>query len=185
MAKTISFTLDAASIGKAIKELNDYTKDFEQKCKELRKRVAEKIRWSAENGFSQAIVSDVILGDADLTNDVQVTVSHDESVSIVMASGTQAVFIEYGAGVYHNGGEGMIGLSTHPWVEDGTETRPFFIGMYGDGKGAHNAWGYYKNGVKSQDNVVVTRGTPAAMPMYRGYMEAINTIGELIQEVFG
>lgn len=183
--RTITFSLDAASIDRAIREVHDFQREIAEKCKRLREMVAERIKWSASNGFSQAIVSDVIRGDADLTNDVQVTVRHGENVSVVIAEGTQAVFIEYGAGVYHNGGEGMIGSSPHPWVEDGTETRPFFIGMYGDGKGVYNAWGYYKNGVKSQDNVVVTRGTPAAMPMYRGYMEAINTIGEMVREVFG
>lgn len=182
--KTISFTLDPESVEAAIQELNRFQKEFGDKLEKLRIMVAERIQWSAQQGFSNAIVSDVVRGSYVPSNDVKVTVSHNGDVSVVIAEGSQAVFIEYGAGVYHNGGIGMVGQSPHPWVQDGTETRPFFIGMYGDGKGARDAWGFY-NGGKSKSNLVITRGTPAAMPMYRGWMEAVNAIGDMVREVFG
>lgn len=183
MAKTISFTLDAASIGKAIKELNDYTKDFEQKCKELRKRIAERIKWSAQQGFSTAMVGDIFLqvsgkekspASPIMGSSVQVNVKHEDNVSVVWTEGEDAVFIEYGAGVYHNGSPGD---SPHPWgLEQG-----FVIGGYGKNHGTQNAWGYRD----SDGNIYITHGTPAAMPIYRGAEEAIRAVGELIQEVFG
>ena len=175
--KTISFTLDKASIDKAIREVRQYEEEVKEKTELLRKKVAERIQWSASQGFSTAVVSDVFKGTPPSTNDVTVTVTHGDHISIVIADGEQAVFIEYGAGVYHNGGQGMIGSSPHPWVQNGVETRPFFIGMYGHGKGARNAGNI--------DRDTVTHGTPAAMPMYRGYMEAKNALDEIAREVFG
>lgn len=173
---TISFTLDSKSVGAAIKQLRRYIDGMDAKLDRLRHMIAERIRWSASQGFSSATVSDVIIGTPPVENDVSVTVTHGDTLSIVIASGSQAVFIEYGAGVYHNGGDGMIGSSPHPWVEQGL-VGPYFIGMYGKGKGVRNAWNIDKD--------TVTRGTPAAMPMYRGYMEAINAIDQMVLEVFG
>lgn len=184
MAKTISFTLDAASIEKAIKELDSYTKDFEWKCKELRKRVAQRIKWNAQKGFSTAMAGDVFLqvygkkkspaSPIFAQGDVQVNVRHEDDVSVIWTEGENAVFIEYGAGVYHNGAPGD---SPHPWgLEQG-----FVIGGYGKNHGTQNAWGYRD----ADGSIYITHGTPAAMPMYRGAEEAIRAIGEIIQEVFG
>ena len=182
MAKTISFTLDAASIGKAIKELNDYTKDFEQKCKELRKRVAERIKWSAQQGFSTAMEGDVFLqvdgkkrspASPIFGSDVQVNVRHEDDVSVIWTEGENAVFIEYGAGVYHNGAPGD---SPHPWgLEQG-----FVIGGYGKNHGTQNAWGYRD----ADGSIYITHGTPAAMPMYRGVVQACEHLIEIAREVF-
>ena len=171
--KVISFSLNAASIERAIKELDDYIDDFQQKCNELRQKVAERIRWSAEQGFSTALVTDVIVGDYNPSSNVQVSVTHDRDISIVIASGEEAVFIEYGAGVYHNG---PAGSSPHPWGKE----QGYTIGSYGKGKGKYDAWSFYKDGKR-----VFTAGTPAAMPMYRGAEEAVREIDEIIREVFG
>lgn len=168
--KVISFSLNAASIDRAILEIEAYQDDFEQKCALLRQKVAERIRWSAERGFSNALVSDIIIGDYEPVNDVQVSVTNEGNVSVVIASGNEAVFIEYGAGVYYNGNPGD---SPHPWgLQQG-----YVIGAYGKGKGVRNAWNI--------DKATVTHGTPAAMPMYRGAEEAIRAIDEIVREVFG
>lgn len=178
MATTvIPVVLDIASIDGAIREIERYKQDFIRKCEELRRRVGERIQWSASRGFSSAIVSDVFYG-APPANDVQVTVSDSGDLTVVIADGKEAVFIEFGAGVFHNGGVGMIGQSPHPW---GGQGNNYFIGMYGKGHGAENRW-YYRD---SGGNKVGTRGTPAAMPMYRGMQEAINAIESIVREVFG
>ena len=171
----ISFTLDTKSVNRACKQLRRYIDGLDEKLDRLRRMIAERIHWSATQGFSAATVSDVIIGSSPVENDVSVTVTHSDNLSVVIASGSQAVFIEFGAGVYHNGGDGMIGSSPHPWVETGV-APDYFIGMYGKGKGVRNAWNIDKD--------TVTRGTPAAMPMYRGYMEAISAINGMIKEVF-
>lgn len=174
--RTISFSLDSASIGNAIAEIRRYQDEFRTNCERLRRMVAERIQWSAQQGFNSAVVSDVIYGAEPPASDVQVRVEDSGDVTIVFADGEQAVFIEFGSGVFHNG---AAGGSPHPWGPE----NGFLIGQYGLGNGSRKAWGYYAGGDKK--SLVVTRGTPAAMPMYRGVMEASQAIGQMVQEVFG
>lgn len=179
MNRTITFSLDSGSIASAIEELEQFRDDFVERCGRLRRLVAERIQWSAAQGFASATVSDIILNRAGYVpvNDVQVTATEDGDVSIVIAEGTQAVFIEFGAGVYHNG---AAGSSPHPWGAQ----MGYVIGSYGLGNGVKNAWGFY-SGQNDQAHLVVTHGTPAAMPMYRGVEEAIRSIDGMVREVFG
>lgn len=77
----------------------------------------------------------------------------DMSITLRL-QGEQAVFVEFGAGVYYNGSPGT---SPHPYgVELG-----FTIGDYGLGLGKNDTWEYVKNG-----KYHITHGTPAAMPLY-------------------
>lgn len=180
--KTIRFTLDSRSISQAIREVEMYKRDFQSKVHELREKIAERIRWSAERGFQTAMVSDTFLrvsGKEKMPEqpiygrNIQVSVENKDDVSVVFTEGEQAIFIEFGAGVYHNG---AAGESPHPWgIEKG-----FVIGAYGQHKGVSNAWGYYDG-----SDVVITHGTPSARPMYRGAEEAVRTLADLVREVFG
>ena len=80
-------------------------------------------------------------------------------------------FIEFGAGVYFNGPE--------PYPEprpDGVAK----IGEYGQGKGKQNTWGYYDDG----GNLILTHGTPAAMPMYHAERTMEQEIKRIAREVF-
>ena len=171
--RTISFdVLDPASIDNAISELEAYTRWFTERCEVLRQRVAERIQWNAQDGFNSARGNQLLYNDEGFTvdNTVNVTVTHNGTVSVVFAKGPEAVFIEFGAGVYHNG---PAGDSPHPWgIENG-----YTIGSYGKHKGVRNAWNISKG--------VVTRGTPADMPMYRGAEEAIRALDEIVRDVFG
>ena len=180
--RTIRFTLDSRSIAQAIKEVEKYKREFQDKVHQLRELIAERIRWSAEQGFQSAMVSDTFLrisGKEKISespiygNDIQVFVENKDDISVVFTQGEKAVFIEYGAGVYHNG---AAGESPHPWgIEKG-----FVIGSYGKNKGVGNAWGYYDG-----SDVIITHGTPAAMPMYRGAEETVRILSDLVREVFG
>lgn len=180
--KRITFELSTASIDRAIRELEAYKNEFAQKVSRVRQMVAERIAWSAKQGFSTAMVSDTfgrivnkkfqdespIVGYS-----VEVHVENGDSISVVWTEGEQAIFIEFGAGVYHNGAPGD---SPHPWgLENG-----FGIGTYGKGQGVKESWGYYEG-----SDVVLTRGTPAAMPMYNGAEEAIRALDDIVKEVFG
>ena len=180
--RTITFTLDSSSIAKAIREVRDYAQEVEDNTKRLREMVAERIAWSASNGFRTAMVGDIVgvISGGKMyraespPSDVSVTVTHNGNVSVIFADGKEAVFIEYGAGVYNNG---AAGTSPHPW---GAQFG-YFIGSYGKGHGQRKVWGY-RDGA---GNIVLTRGTPAAMPMFRGMTEAISVIDDLAREVFG
>ncbi len=175
MSKTISFSLSASSIQSAISELTSYIHSLKEKTKRLQELIAENIRWNAQEGFSGAIADDIYRGWESPAPDVTVTVEEDGDVTVIIASGSDAVFIEFGAGVYHNG---AAGSSPHP---KGAENG-FLIGEYGKGMGKRNTWALPGS---TKDNPILTHGTPAAMPMYRGLQTALDSIAELAQEVFG
>lgn len=174
MSKVISFKLSTSDIDRAIKEINEYKVSIERKCERLRELIAENIAWSASKGFSTAITDDWIGEDYPNSN-VTVSVTHAGNLSIVFTSGSDAVFIEFGAGVNHNG---AVGGSPHPkGIEFG-----YTIGEYGKGYGANNVWGY-TDPITGEHHV--TRGTPAAMPMFHAAEEAKATAVKLAREVFG
>ena len=178
--KTISFTLDVKSIENAIRELRQYRDDFLEKVERLRDLIAQRIQEDAEHGFQNALVSDVIFGE-ETPNDVKVELDIGaENESIVIIRGSQALFIEFGAGVYHNAN--LLGGSLHPWVNDGTFPN-YWIGGYGQGKGRRRAWGFYRDGTR--DTLTVTHGTPAAMPLYKAVQAVVQEMDQLVQEVFG
>ena len=164
--------LNARSVDDAIKKIEEYQKDLDDKLRRFRQLIAERIRWSAESGFSSAITSDIFMGGTPPPNNVTVTVDERDDMTVVIANGEQAVFIEFGAGVYYNKPEpypnprpeGIVG-----------------IGEYGKGYGSRQAWGY-----KDEDGeLVVTRGNPAAMPMWYASEEMLNAIKSKFLEVFG
>lgn len=171
MSKKIVITLDSHSVQQAIDELERYKRDLVRKTELLRQRIGMVIAWSASQGFSSSIVDDVVSGEKRYAN-VDVTVNEEGDTTVVIASGNDAVFVEFGAGVFNNG---SVGTSPHP---KGAELG-FTIGSYGKGNGRKEVWGYYSEG-----GLTLTHGTPASMPMYRGMREACNQIAEIAGEVF-
>ena len=187
MAVKIAFNpLDARSVDKAISQLEEFQRNLDGKCKRLRNLVAERIKWSASAGFSTALTSDVFMGGSPPANDVAVSVNDKGDITVVIAEGEQAVFIEFGAGVYYNG---AAGSSPHEWGSQ----NGFLIGEYGKGHGKKNAWALptemwseFKTDDKGNSKPVpmLTRGTPAAMPMYRGLQDTLAVLEDLAEEVF-
>lgn len=169
--KVITFKLSEHDIDRAIKELADYKQDILKKTELLRQRVAERLADEARQGFNGAVVDDLIKGG---TRYGQVDVSIDErgNVTAVVAMGEDAVWIEFGAGVYHNGSPGS---SPHP---HGAELG-MTIGGFGKGNGKKEVWGFYEEG-----ELKLTHGTPAKMPMARAITTVCNEISEIAKEVF-
>lgn len=167
--KVISFTLD--EIDKAIKELEQYKIDFQAKVDTYRQRIAEEIATIASFNFGSATMDDVIKG-TPRRPEVTVNVDNRGDISVVVANGEDAVWCEFGAGVYHNG---SVGSSPNPY---GNELG-FTIGSYGFGHGKQTAWGYYEDG-----QLVITRGTPASMPMYNAVQEVTKRAIEIAREVW-
>ena len=171
--KTIRFGLGVTDINRAIREVNKFKQDFRNKVDTYRKRIAEELAVQASLNFGNAVVDDVIHG-SPRRPDVAVTVSERGSISVVVAEGEDAVWCEFGAGVYHNG---SVGSSPNPYGND----LGFTIGSYGKGYGKKQAWGYYdENG-----DLVITRGTPASMPLYNAAQEVMRKAVEIAKEVFG
>lgn len=170
--KVIKFKLNPTDIDRAIEELNSYKIEFQKKVDEYQKRIATEIATRASLNFASARIDDRIRGGSRKPN-VKVSVDDRGSIAVVVAYGEDAIWCEFGAGVYHNG---SVGSSPHP---NGNELG-FTIGNYGMGYGRRKAWGYYDSG-----ELVITRGTPASMPMYNAAQEVTKKAIEIAREVFG
>lgn len=177
MRKTqIEFELTEDSIDDAIKALKKYKKDLQSKCEQMRERVAEKLREKAQTGFDNALLEDIVtVGGGGYNANVIVTTSpgNDNDVTLVIASGEDAVWVEFGAGVYYNG---SAGSSPNPYGS----SLGFTIGSYGKGNGKKETWGFYKDG-----ELKLTHGTPAARPMFKAVETIMRDIDEIVGEVFG
>jgi hypothetical protein len=160
--KKITVNLSESSINAAIKELRKYKIWVAEKTKLLCDRLAINGAQEASVRFASAMY--------DGNNDVEIEVSPTDNGWVIKAKGEAVCFIEFGAGVYHNPGE--------PYPEP----RPagiVGIGEYGQGKGKRQAWGYYDNG-----DLVITRGNPAAMPMWYASTEMQREVSRIAKEVF-
>lgn len=151
----LNVSLSTSSINDAIKAV-----------KNMEKRIDKFMKKLAEIGLDEATVS-FAAADYSGENDVVVDVIKTDKGYIVEAKGEAVAFIEFGAGVYYNSPD------PYPQRPNGVSG----IGEYGDGKGKRAAWGYYDDG----GNLVITRGTPAAMPMYNA-MQEIKRIAKEVWE---
>lgn len=163
-----------SDVDSAIKELNEYKKELAGKEKRLREAIAEHIERDAQSGFDRSVVEDFVNGTNRMA-DVRVSIQESGNTHIVVTgtNSNDAVWVEFGAGVYHNGG---VGTSPHP---KGNELG-FKIGMYGKGHGKSQSWGYVDD-----EGLHITHGTPATMPMYRATMNVIGQLPQIVKEVWG
>lgn len=172
MSKTIEITLSSRSIKDAIDRLEEYRRETEKKADLLCRIIAQRIKETAQEGFSNSI-ADSFLYEADKPASVSVVKQDGDGVCYVVAQGKDAVFVEFGAGVYHNG---AVGASPNPLGAG----IGFTIGSYGKGNGAKNMWVYVdENGDKH-----FTHGTPASMPMYNAVQKVLGEAVEVAREVF-
>lgn len=173
VSRTIQITLSEESIEKLIKEMEDYKKTLDEKLKNVRDLVAAKIQELAQMGFDNSISDFNIKGAIPEMAKVKVRIESLDDKTLVIADGEDAVWVEFGAGVYFNG---AAGSSPHP---KGTELG-FIIGNYGKGRGRQHAWGYYGDDGK----LVITRGTFATMPMFHAVQAIEQNISEIAKKVF-
>lgn len=167
----LSIALSEKSISDAIKQVKQYKQWVDRKTRELTERLAIIGAHEAVVRFSGAYYTD----DNDTVVDVyphSVVATHGSGY-IISASGTVLYFIEFGAGVYYNGAE------PYPLPRPKDVAK---IGEYGQGKGKQDTWGYYRNGDKN--DLVLTHGTPAAMPMYHATQEMRRELTRIAREVF-
>lgn len=180
MSKTkISFSLSQSEIDKALREVEQYKQSFQDKCGELLRRIAERIASEARKGFHGAIADDITekSGGPKKASVVVKTERRGDSY-IVIADGEDAVWVEFGAGVYHNG---PAGSSPNPFADtaDGVPHPPIAIGGFGT-NGRKKMWGF-----KDADGILkMSRGTPAAMPMYKAVQNVSREIQSIAREVF-
>ena len=162
--KVIKMSLSTSSIDDVIKELKAFRDSIEIKKRSLLKGLGEIGVREASLRFTTAIYDGV--------NDSDVSLESTTQGYAIVARGKAVAFIEFGAGVYHNSGE--------PYPD----TRPdgiVGIGEYGKGHGKRQAWGFRND----DDELVITHGNPAAMPMWYASEEMRSKIQKIAKEVFG
>lgn len=164
MAKRyIDIRLNSKSIASAIRDLEAYKRWIKRKTDELTRRLAQLGYKEAKVRFAGA--------QYDGTNGSDVSIDSIENGYKIVAAGGSVFFIEFGAGVYYNG--------TEPYPEP----RPagiVGIGEYGKGRGKRKAWGFYDD----RGELVITHGTPAAMPMLHASRVMRQEILRVAREVF-
>jgi hypothetical protein len=171
--KVINVKLTSSGIEAAIRELRKYERRLYRKSVVLRERVSYFISKDASAVFNTAVAGDD-LREGTIAGNVQVSVEQKgNNVTLIIADGKDAVFMEFGAGVYFNG---PVGSSPNPL---GTELG-FTIGSYSTHKPDKEIWGY-----KGEDGEIhLTHGTPASMPLYRAVQRVWKDIDRIAQEVF-
>lgn len=174
--KTVTIDLcEADSIKNAIIELKATKRDWEQKAIQAATEVLREIAMQIRANLEAIPYTDEFInlkthtieqkkdniGVWDLTptnNGCRLTIK-----------GKDVVFVEFGAGVYHNGSGAENPLSE--LVEFDTD-----IGSYGKGQGLKPYWFVAHN--------LASRGTPMYMPIYRAILAIKPEVPTIVRKVF-
>lgn len=162
--KVIQMNVSASSIRNAINELTAFRDSLEVKKNRLLEELANIGVQEASVRFTTAMYDGV--------NDSDVTLETVDTGYAIVARGRAVAFIEFGAGVYHNSGE--------PYPKPRPEGI-VGIGEYGKGYGKRRAWGFRNE----SGELIITHGTPAAMPLWYASEEMRSKITKIAREVFG
>ena len=159
---TIRVTLD--NIGAAQKYLREYASKLDSRLERFKEALAQIGVQEASLRFMGAVY--------DGEKNISVYSVRETGKVLVCAEGIPVAFIEFGAGVFYNS-DGSYPLKRPAGIVG--------IGEYGLGRGKRPAWGFYDGGTKK---LVITRGTPAAMPMYYASKAMHARIAAIAKEVF-
>ena len=153
---------DKSSIDSAIKQLQEYKKDFLAKEQIFVKRLAEIGVSVASTGFAVA--------DYDGTNDVTVRLEWNGNKATVIAEGESVGFIEFGTGI------------TNPeWDNSGMDYTPPKHGTYGKGHGARPKGWYFTPGLGTVQH---TMGNLPAEAMRTARDVMIEKVTQIAREVW-
>lgn len=181
--RQITFSLKTDSITKAIARIRDEEKWFTASMDQLLVRISTELQSQilANIAGTQIEVAHAkIVGKQTLpayetrTPEVTTTIEKSGNIASVIIMGQDAVWVEFGTGVYYNGSPGT---SPNPWGEK----IGFTIGSYGSGNGVKRTWGYYS----PEGGVNLTHGTKAQMPIYNACKDVAARFPSLVKEVFG
>ena len=155
-------TLSAASIDRAIRDIEAYERELTVKAKRICERLAAIGALRASLGFASAIYT----GEKDFS----VTVEEIPNGYKILADGETALILEFGAGATYGYG--------HPLADE----KGMGPGTYPDGKGHWNdpkGWWLPKDAGGGH-----TYGNPPAMPMYYASKEVKRMVEQVAREVF-
>ena len=157
-------SLSVESIDNAIAELKSFRDSIDKKKDKLFEELANIGLEEATLRFTGAVY------DRETHTDIEV-----KSISngyVIVASGKDVAFIEFGAGIHYNNNSTYKGKKPEE-ISD--------IGTYGKGYGSRHMWGY----PDGNGGIKLTHGNPAAMPMWYAREEMRKNILKISREVFG
>lgn len=168
--KTIHIeAFDKSSVDKAIEEVKAIKKEWKQKAKQAESLIAEELaNLINQNLMNVAIADDLINVKEHQEVHTAPGVEARARGNTVTVYGENAVFIEFGAGIYHNGG---VDNPLSKAVQFDTS-----IGSYGKGHGNEPYWFVAHN--------LISRGTPAYMPINNAIEQIVPMIPTIVRQVF-
>lgn len=168
--KTIHIeAFDKSSVEKAIEEVKAIKKEWKQKTKQAESLIAEELaNLINQNLMNVAIADDLINVKEHQEVHTAPGVEARARGNTVTVYGENAVFIEFGAGIYHNGG---VDNPLSKAVQFDTS-----IGSYGKGHGNEPYWFVAHN--------LISRGTPAYMPINNAIEQIVPMIPTIVRQVF-
>ena len=154
---------DKQSINQAIKQLEQYEKDFKTKETEFIRRLKELGVSVAERGFAMA--------DYDGVNDVLIAETQNANRAAVIAYGETVGFIEFGTGI-----------KFPEYDSAGLEYKPPAHGTYGKGRGKNpHGWYFYQNEGAAARH---TYGNAPAEAMLTARNTMIEQVTQIAREVW-
>jgi len=172
--------LSSKSVEAAIKKIERYQEDLQDKCYELISRLVDdvglpviKARVDKAKGDSDKDYNYIVVDDWD---------NPDPNVKAIelKVSGDQFIFIEFGAGIHFNG---PVGSSSSPVGEQLGYTIGSYSRRGGNGLsyGQYDKWRYIdSSGVEHE-----SYGTEGTAPVYSAAQAMRNDIARIAGEVFG
>ena len=175
MANVRTYQLSEKGINQLIDDLERYKNDLINRAQLLVEELAKVGISEAEKRINDAQGEQVDKSHSFIKS---IRYSGNTVIMDITLNGDDVIFIEFGAGIYYNGGESMIDHSPHPKGEE----MGYVIGGYPKGREGHSlgireAW--YHNGE-------MVHGTQATMPMYGLIQKAqeADTIADVCRRVF-
>ena len=171
----ITCSLSPESVNDAIKELQEYKDELQDKHKQLVERLAKIGIKVAEERYAEASAGSIEPGKMTAPDSavptLEITTEDGGLTAVIQISGHDVTFIEFGSGIHFNRAYAGKPATTN------AGKFGYTIGGYGTGLGLHEAW-HYGSGK-------ISYGTPAADATGKIEIEIKNEIRKVVREIYG
>ena len=167
--------MDSNSIKQALAEIREIETEWKKKANNAAKEVCREIGMQIIANIDYIPYTDDMINVAthEIIQKKEPLLVHSlketRNGCTVTISGKDIVFVEFGAGVYHNSNGNDNPLAESVSFETG-------IGSYGKGQGSQPYWFVAHN--------LISRGTPMYMPIYRAILAVKPEIPTIVKRVF-
>lgn len=167
------YPLSVDGINRLVNDLDNYKKQLLTKAEQLLNELSKRGIRTAKERIQGTI------GDSDKHVKVEVSdISYvgNNVIFTITAEGEDILFIEFGAGVFYNGG--VVGKSPHPWGEE----MGYVIGKYPKGRKGYSLGRFMSWTTPSGK---ISMGTKASMPMLGAMETMYRDVDDACKKVFG